>query len=189
MKYSYTYFFLVITSVLMLLSCENKTDLAKEFSCKSKHQLASLEEVDDFNKNFIIKVPKYWDTKLYYDNVQSEIFSADTIKSLSESYIMNFSWVNDTIQISKILQAEVHKIKEKNGMKTIKESFHKFKKRDAYAHLGIGKTTNYSFRVFQYYIKIDEENYMRIKTEFYGDDDFQTRFCEALSIIEMIALD
>ena len=111
MKYSYTYFFLVVTSVLLLSSCGNKTDLTKEFSCKSKHQLAVLEEVHDFNKNFTIEVPKHWNTKLYYDNVQSEIFSADTIKSLSESYIMNFSWVNDTIQISKILQAEVHKIK------------------------------------------------------------------------------
>lgn len=186
MKYYSSYFLLSITIVLFFVSCQHKTDLSKTFSCKDHIQLQELELVSDFNNNFNIKLPKYWNTKLYYDNVQSEIFSADTIKSLTESYIMDFSWVNDTIQISGKLQDKVRQISEENSMKTTKESFHKFKGMEAYAHLGLGKSKDYTFRVFQYYIKLNEEIYMRIKTEFYGDNNFESRFCEALAIIETI---
>jgi len=186
MKYSSSYFLLSITIVFLFVNCQNKTVLSKKFSCKNHSQLQELESVIDFNKNFKVNLPKYWNTKLYYDNVQSEIFSADTIKSLTESYIMEFAWVNDTIQISDKLQEKLLQISEENAMKTSKESFHKFKGMEAYAHLGLGKSNDYTFRVFQYYIKFNEDNYIRVKTEFYGDNNFESRFCEALSIIETI---
>lgn len=186
MKYSSSYFLLGFTLVLLLVGCQHKTDLSKTFSCKDRIQLQDIELVSDFNNNFNIKLPKYWNTKLYYDNVQSEIFSADTIKSLTDSYIINFAWVHDTIQISDKLQEKVLQISNKNAMKTAKESFHNFKGRKAYAHLGLGTSNDYSFRVFQYYIKFNEESYMRVKTEFYGDNNFESRFCEAIAIIETI---
>lgn len=188
MKFSSPFFILSLTTIILLLSCTNKTNLTKEFSCKGSHQIQQLETVEDFNKNFTVKIPKYWNTKLYYDNVQSEIFSADTIKSLTDSYIMDFAMVLSSISISKELQQEVLEKNEDNGMETYKDSFHPFKGYDAYAHIGFGNAKGYAVYIFQYYIKISEEKYMRIKTEFYGDENFNARLCEALSLIEKVKI-
>ena len=188
MKYSWTFYLLIITTILLIFSCQNKSELTKEFSCKNTKELSQLESVDDFNKNFTVRLPKHWNTKLYYDSVQSEIFSADTIKSLTESYIMDFAMVLSPIEVSGKLQNELLKKSADNDMETIKESFHNFQGYDAYAHLGVGKNKNYTFYVFQYYIGIDKERYMRIKTEFYSDNHFDSRFCEALSLIETIKI-
>lgn len=188
MKYSWTFYLLTITAVLLIFSCQDKSELSEEFSCKNRKKLQQLEIVDDFNKNFTVKIPKHWNTKLYYDSVQSEIFSADTIKSLTESYIMDFAMVSSPLEITEKLQDEVLKKSGENDMETIKENFHSFHGYDAYAHLGVGKNKNYIFYVFQYYIGIDKEKYMLIKTEFYSDNNFDSRFCEALSIIETIKI-
>lgn len=186
MKNSFAFLFLSIVVLLLCISCEKQTDLSKEFSCKDSNQLQQLEVVTDFNNNFMVSLPKHWNTKLYYDSVQSEIFSADTLKSLTKSYIMNFSWVSDSIEISKKLQEKVRQKSLENNMKTAKESFHNYSDKKAYAHLGVGENNTYAFHVFQYYVKFNDENYLRIKAEFYGDADFDSRFCEAISIIETI---
>ena len=152
MNYSWTFYLLTITTILLIFSCQNKSELTKEFSCKNTKELSQLESVDDFNKNFTVRLPKHWNTKLYYDSVQSEIFSADTIKSLTESYIMDFAMVLSPIEVSGKLQNELLKKSADNDMETIKASFHNFQGSDAYAHLGVGKNKNYTFYVFQYYI-------------------------------------
>jgi len=188
MKYSSPFLLLSIITILLFFSCAKQTNLTKEFACKSSHQLQQLEAVDDFNKSFTISLPKYWNTKLYYDNTQSEIFSADTIKNLTESYIMDFAMVLSNIEISKELQKKVQQKSMDNALETNKDSFHSFKGYDAYAYLGKGSSMGYVFYVFQYYIKINEEQYMQIKTEFYGEDNFDSRLCEALSLIETIKI-
>jgi hypothetical protein len=188
MKYTTNFFLLNFLLAFLLIGCNKPRDLSKQFSCENTSQLQNLESVDDFNKNFTVKLPKHWKTKLYYDSIQSEIFSADTIKNLLDTYIMDFAIVNSTIQLTENLSKKVHQKSMDNNMKTEKESFHKFKGNEAYAHLGVGSSRGETFHIFQYYIKTSEDQYMLIKIEFYGDKNFETRFCEAISLIDKLEI-
>jgi len=177
-----------IALVVSLSSCENSHDLSKQFSCETNSKLRNTETVNDFNKSFSVEVPKHWNTKLYYDSLQSEIFSADTLKSLSESYIMDFAMIHAPLDLNESLRKKVHQKSMENLMETTQESFHTFQGYSAYAHLGKGTSRGSDFRVFQYYIKTSEESYMMIKTEFYGSENFESRFCEALDLIDRIQI-
>jgi len=184
--------FLIISTLsflFLLASCaETPTELSTNFSCENSSKISNLESVKDFKDNFTIKTPKHWNTKLYYDNRQSEIFTADTIKTLSDSYIMDYSVISNTINIDETLEAKVKQITQNNAMETIQESFLKHKEYDAFAHLSKGTSRGLTLHVFQYYIKLEEEQYLLIKSEFYGDKDFESRFCESLSLINQIKI-
>ena len=174
---------------IILVSCSRgKTELRTSFACHEALDLQDLESVSDFNNNFTIQVPKYWNTKLYYDKKQSEIFSADTLKNLRDTYIMDFSAVYSSLKIDKNLQENVRRTTMNNDLAFVKDSFHKFQGYDAYAQLSKGKSKDIDLYVFQYYIAIHPEKYLLIKTEFYGEDNFNQRFCEALALIEKIKI-
>ena len=63
-----------------------------EFDCGSNTNNYELKEYQDIFKKYKIKLPKSWKTQLYYDEFQSQIFSADTTKSLADTYILDISW-------------------------------------------------------------------------------------------------
>ncbi|HIP47708.1 MAG TPA: hypothetical protein EYG92_01935 [Lutibacter sp.] len=189
MKHLFSHTLLSLSILIFITSCQEKTsELSVNFSCENTTILKNLESVKDFKNNFTIKTPKHWNTKLYYDNTQSEIFSADTIKSLSDTYIMDYSVISNTININEELQKKVKQKTQDNAMETIKESFHKFKEFDAFANLSKGTSRGMDLHVFQYYVKLNEEKYLLIKTEFYGDNDFDSRFCESISLINKIKI-
>ncbi len=180
---------LFFAGLVLLTSCsQKKTELRSSFACQSKLELKDLERVEDFKHNFTIQVPKYWNTKLYYDNKQSEIFSADTIKNLRDTYIMDFSVIYAPLKIDARLQANLRQTTMNNDLRFIKDSFHKFRGYDAYAQLSKGKSKDIDLYVFQYYIGIQPEKYLLIKTEFYGEENFKQRFCESLALIEKISI-
>jgi hypothetical protein len=176
--------------LLVFQSCQDKSsnDISKVFKCKINTKLSDLETTKDFKNNFSVSVPKYWNTKLYYDSKQSEIFSADTIKNLSESYIMDFSVINSEIKIDEKLQEKVAQKLQNNAMKTLQEKFYKFRNLDAYSNLSIGKSRELDLYVFQTYIKINKEKHLLIKTEYYGKEGFDKRFCESLALIDKIKI-
>lgn len=182
-------FFTVIITLISFTSCQNSViELSKEFSCENTQIIENLEIVDDFQNNFSIQIPKHWNTKLYYDNKQSEIFSADTIKALTDSYIMDFSIVYAKLDIDKKLQDKVKQKLMDGDLHTQKESFHKFGKYNAFANLSKGKSKGIDLYLFQYYIHINPEKYMLLKTEFYGEENFDSRFCESLYFIEKLKI-
>jgi len=190
MRYIKFLFLFGIISSLVLQSCQDKPakDISKTFECKTDTKLSNLEATKDFKNNFIISTPKHWNTKLYYDNRQSEIFSADTIKKLSDSYIMDFSVINSEIKIDNKLQEKVARKLQDNAMKTLQEKFYKFRDLDAYSNLSIGKSRELDLYVFQTYIKLSTEKHLLIKTEYYGKEGFDERFCESLAIIDQIKI-
>lgn len=189
MKHLFFHIGLSLSLLLSLSSCHEKTsELSQVFFCEEPIELSPLEKVNDFKNNFTITTPKHWKTKLYYDSKQSEIFSADTIKNLSDTYIMDYSVISGHIDINKDLQEKVKLKIQENAMETIKESVHKFKGFDAFANLSKGTSRGMDLHIFQYYIKLYDEKYLLIKTEFYGEKDFDSRLCESISLIEKIKI-
>ncbi|MCK5678260.1 MAG: hypothetical protein KAH72_07265, partial [Flavobacteriaceae bacterium] len=84
-------FFIILILFLTLISCQ-KEDLTEVFNCKGTTNFSKTKEYTDVLKHFKINIPKSWNTELYYDEFQSELYSADTTKRLTETYIVDITW-------------------------------------------------------------------------------------------------
>lgn len=178
---------LYLSILLIFSTCKkSSTDLSKLFSCEQTPSVSNLESVTDFKNNFSIQTPKHWNTKLYYDNVHSEIFAADTIKVLTDSFIMSYSARSSSLKIDEELKEKVLQKTKEHALKTIQEGFLTFKGHKSYGNLSEGTKKGMTYRIFQYYIKLKEDKYVLIKTEFYGAENFHSRFCESISLINQI---
>ncbi len=184
MKYS----LLLLITVLFLISCQQKTQLKKEFSCQSVSALGTTEKVSDFKEGFSIDVPKKWKSSLYYDDRQSEIFCADTIKTLDQTYLMEFAFIDGKISIDKAFQKQVQELTTEKELKWIQDGFADFDNYKGYYHFGKSTHKDMDINVFQYYIQIDKEHYLLIKTDIYGSDKVNERLCESFQLIESIQI-
>jgi hypothetical protein len=101
---------------------------------------------------------------------------------------MDFSVINNSMKIDEKLRDKVAQKIQDNAMETVKEKFYTFKTYKAFANLSKGKSRGLDLYVFQTYISINEEKHLLIKTEYYGNEDFDLRFCESLSIIDKVTI-
>ena len=72
-------------------SCKN-SQFEREFSCDTPMSFSNTKKYKDVLNHFEIDVPKNWKTSLYYDEYQSKLYTADTTRNLSESYIIDVTW-------------------------------------------------------------------------------------------------
>ena len=97
---------LFILLVLILFSC-NSSELQKEFQCTSS-SFSELEKVSDVRKLFFVQLPKHWKTNLYYDNSQTSIYSADTTKSLTQSTLIDITYIHNSINFDKTFLIKIN---------------------------------------------------------------------------------
>ena len=95
-KVFYTIFLL---GSLLLFSCNNRSEISSEFNCSSS-KLKNLEKVTDVKELFNIHLPKNWKINLYQDKSQSSIFAADTIKELTETTLLDITFIKNKINFN-----------------------------------------------------------------------------------------
>ena len=83
---------LLLIVIVLTTSCK-KTVLDKEFSCNSTTVNGVLERNEDVKKTFSIQIPMHWKTNLFFDELQSSIYFADTTKQLTETVILDITHV------------------------------------------------------------------------------------------------
>ena len=91
---------LLLLSVLICCSCSSKTGLNKEFSCNN-YSIKNTKTTKDFKNKFELTIPTKWKTNLYYDNIQSSIYTADTTRQLTETVLIDATQVNDNYTFDK----------------------------------------------------------------------------------------
>jgi hypothetical protein len=173
---------------LSLASCNKQSKLSKTFSCKTATLPKNLEVVNEHQNRFSIELPKSWKTELYNISNQSGIISADTTKIVSNLYKVDFGIINGNIDLSSNLHKQVESIMQDNNLTTVQSEFLPYKGYDSYAHLAHGIQMNMPYYIFQYYIKLDTKKYILIKSEFYGENNVDNRFCESLALINTLKL-
>lgn len=182
MKYS----FILLITVLFLSSCNRKTELKKEFSCQSSSTLGTTEKVMDFKEGFSVDIPKKWKSSLYYDERQSEIFCADTIKTIDQTYLMEFALIDGKISVNPAFQKQVQVLTTEKELQLVQDGFVDFDTYKGYYHLGKSTHKDMEINIFQYYIQIDKEHYLLVKTDIYGSEKITERLCESIQLIESI---
>lgn len=179
-------YFLFLMLFVSAISCKRKSDLSKDFSCSSK-SFTNLSSLTDFKKNFTIKLPKKWKTNYYYDSSVSSIYSADTTKSLTQTTLIDATFVTN---IAEIDDAFIDKIKNDNKKMNLKEIISKktiFINKPTYYNLSKGKKSAFDYRILNIFVKANM-GFLHLKTEVYGNSSVNERLCKAIDLFEEIEL-
>jgi len=182
MKFRFiTVFFILIIAT----SCNEKTALETILNCSSSFSLSKTKEVKDVKKNFKIHVPTNWKTELYYDEFQSAVFTADTTKQLTETFILDTTWKNGELILDSAFE---EKIKSNLELIVITSQFENIHNKPAYWHHSKGIKNNFEFHLLDVYLKTSIDSYILISTQVYGNKDINKRFCESIQLIKTLEI-
>ncbi len=176
-------YFISIWILLLISSC-NSGELTKVFNCNTI-KIYNLDSTDDFKKIFTVKFPKHWKTKLYYDDVISSVYSADTTLNLTKSVLIDVSFIANTASIDDNFIIKVKNDNTTMQLKEVQSKKIKFKKNNAYYNLAKGKKGKFDYHVLNLFSK-GTMGFLYVKTEIYGDSLVNERLCTAIRLIEKI---
>lgn len=170
---------------LLILGCSNQSEIGKKMNC-SPTIYKNTKQITDFNKNFILDIPNNWKTELYFDNYQSEIFTADTIKQLSETYILAASFNFGTLNFDKDFHQRKDSVLSINNLKIIDSGNESFQSKPSFWYVSKGTKNNFDYHRFTVMSKLSENTYFSAYAEIYGDSNIDNRICESISLLESI---
>lgn len=175
---------LIALCILVLTSC-GKNDLTSEFDCGSSSYSSELKEYRDVLKKFRASVPASWKTQLYYDDFQSQLFSADTTKSLTETYVIDIAWHQGELALDEFFDQKVKDtLAIKDQLSNLKSSLSRFKDRPSYWNLSKGKMGQHNYHFLQVYVKTAPDEYFTLGTKVYGDQQVDERLCESIDLYQ-----
>lgn len=170
---------------LLILGCSKQSDIAKKMNC-SPTTYKNTKQITDFNKNFTLNIPNNWKTELYFDNYQSEIITADTIKQLSETYILAASFNLGTLNFDSDFHHRKDSVLKANNLKLIDSGSQTFQSKPSFWYVAKGTKNNFAYHRFTVLTKISENTYFSAYSEIYGSENIDKRICESISLLESI---
>ena len=180
------HFSILIITFLFFSSCQ-KNNLKEPFECDTTSHFTNTKEFKDVLNKFKISVPKYWKTQLYYDEYQSDLYSADTTKQLSETYLIDITWHQGELNFDEEFKKNISKdLKNKGLLKMVKSGFIEFKKHDSYYNLSVGKSADLTYHYLQVYSKYKPDEYYTFTSKIYGDQYINERVCSSINLFNNI---
>lgn len=178
---------IIFIASLLFFSCDKKSVIHKEFDCKTT-TFNNLEIVDDVKNLFSIDLPKDWKIILYQDEIQSSIFTADTTKQLTETVLLDVTFIQRKINFGDVFLLKQDQENLANQLIRIKTMEFIFLEKPSMYLVYKGKKGKFEYQVCNTFIKVNESNFLLAKTEVYGDSIVNQRFCEAFSLMENIKI-
>jgi hypothetical protein len=180
------YIALLIAS-LLLFSCSKQSELSKDFNC-SNTAYTNLENVVDLKNLFSLPLPKNWKINLYQDEVQSSIFGADTTKQLTETVLIDVTFIKNKITLDAAFMLQQEQENLAKGLIKIKSKEITFLEKPAVYIQYKGKKGTFIYQTCHTFIKIDATNFIFAKTETYGNSLVNERFCSSFTVLENIKI-
>jgi hypothetical protein len=146
----------------------------------------NLEKVNDVKGLFAVELPKTWKINLFYDEIQSSIYTADTTKQFTETILLDITYIEKPILFNEAFLLNLEREKLGDKLIRIHSQKRKFKGKEAYFTTFIGKKKNYKYKVLEMYVKINKKSFLHTKTEIYGDSLIDQRLCKAIHLIDKI---
>lgn len=177
MKYLY-----LLIAVIILTSCEKQSNLQKDFICKTI-SFSNTKEILDFKKQFSIATPNNWKTNLYYDNTQTQIYTADTTKQLSETYILDIAFNSGELVLDDNFKNKIIIDLKEEQLQNLKFKFDTFKEKSCLWFVSKGMKKKLDYYYFQMFVLNSSTDYYEITTKIYGNELLDERLCESIAII------
>lgn len=179
---------LILLIAVSIISCK-KDDLTSEFDCSNSSLSYEMKEYKDVLKKFKVNLPSNWKTQMYYDDFQSQISSADTTKSIKDTYILELTWHQGELNLDdSFAQTVADTLAKAANLKVTASKFTNFQEKPSFYSISEGKQGNYNLKNLQLYIKTEPDEYITLTTKVYGDENVNERFCEAIEITKNIQI-
>lgn len=171
--------------ILLLSGCSKQSEIGKKMNC-GPTIYENTKQITDFNKNFTLNIPSNWKTELYFDNYQSEIFTADTIKELSKSFILAASFNLGALNFDGDFHQRKDSVLSANNLKIIDSGNQSFQSKPSFWYVSKGTKNNFGYHRFTVMTKLSENTYFSAYAEIYGNTNIDKRICESISLLESI---
>jgi len=176
---------LLFLIIISFISCSEKSELSNTFNCESTNN-ALKKTITDFNKNFEIDIPTHWKTELYYSQSSSEIYSADTTKQLTETYILDVSQNLGELNLDDAFFKKNDSILAKKNLLKINSKNITFREKEAYYYITQEIKQNFIVNRLNLLIKTSTNQYISAYCEVYGKDQIEERLCDGISVLNTI---
>ncbi|PQJ81706.1 hypothetical protein [Polaribacter glomeratus] len=180
-------FRILFIASLLLFSCVKQSEISNDFNCE-KSAYSNLENVEDIKNLFSLKLPKNWKINLYQDESQSSIFAADTTKQLTETVLIDVTFIKNKITFDDVFMLQQEQENLTKGLIKIKSKEITLLEKPSFYTIYKGKKGAFLYQTCHTFIKINAENFILAKTEIYGDSLVNERFCNSFSLIENIKI-
>ena len=171
--------------ILLFMSCKKQSELSKIFECNN-FIIENSTTITDFNKNFKLTTPSNWKSNLYFSEYESEIFTADTLKQLTESFILGASFNLGSLVFDRNFHKKTDSIVAKNNLQIIKSGNEFFQSKPTFWYVTKGVKNGFIHHQFNLVVKLSENSYFKGYSEVYGDINIEGRICESIAILEKI---
>ncbi len=175
----------IVATTFLFLSCSSPSELHKKYNCTSV-KIKSPKTIKDFNKNFKLTISNNWKTTLYFNKYESDIFAADTLKQLTDSFILGTSYNLGMLNFNTDFYNKTDSILKQNNLEVINSGSELFQSKPAYWYLAKGSKNGFTYHQFNLTAKLSENTYFNGYSEIYGDHNINERICETISILEKI---
>jgi len=178
-------FILFLIVITTFISCKNTTKLEQKFNCSSSISY-KINKTKDFNNNFTINIPKSWKINYYYDNNTSEIYTADTLKELTKTFIIGVSFYKGNLKLNDVYNTKMDSMLLKNKLIKYSSGNEAFANKPSYWYLANGTKNGFSYHQLSITIKNSDKSYINATSEIYGDELVNNRICQSISILKSI---
>jgi len=179
---------LIVTfcAALVLVSRQN-SKFEKEFECETPTSYTQTKNFKDVLNHFEIEVPSNWKSELYYDEYQSALYTADTTKTLRETYILDIAWHQGELVLNKDFEVRVAENATRNlKLIPVKSGFGEYLGHPAYYHIATGKSDDLSWHYLEVYVQHKVDEYYTFTSKIYGNEFVSERICASFSVFNEI---
>jgi hypothetical protein len=172
---------------ILASSCSvNDLQSKLSFQCSSSKSLENLKKLTDVKNTFSIKIPKNWKRELYVSSKESRIYFADTTKELEDAYIFDIGYLKESQAIDNNFIANFQKELTKNNQ--ILEQSGKFFHAEKKGYFFLSSSENFGMSSKNLHVYIQGNTFCyRVNIDVYGDQNIESRFCEALQFFNGIS--
>jgi hypothetical protein len=180
------YNMLAIAIVLSFTNCKDKkVSVSSIFNCIEETKLSNLKETKEPNGNFEIKIPENWKKEFFISERESRLYFADTTQELNHSYITDIGlYQNKKVIDSVFFKNKLERIKNDTLLELINSGNMTFQEKPCYIFYTTQNKQNLEKSTFEIYLQNRNRSYYLIKVDVYGNENKESRFCEALDLIE-----
>jgi hypothetical protein len=178
---------ILFIALLLLCSCSKTSEIREDFNCATV-AYSNLEYVDDVKNLFSLELPKNWKINLYQDEAQSSIFAADTAKQLTETVLVDVTFIKNKINFDAAFSLQQEQENLAKGLLKIKSKEITLLDKPSLYIMYKGKKGAFMYQTSHTFIKINEANFIFAKIEIYGDSLVNERLCNSFSFIENIKI-
>jgi len=175
-----------LTASLLFISCKKQSEIAVHFNCKNT--INNLEVIKDVKKIFSVEYPKHWKTNLFYDDIQTSIYTADTTKQLTETVLLDITFINQKINFNDSFKLKQEQESLSNNLIQTTSKEIMLLNKPSYYTVSKGKKGKFPYQICNIFIKIKNHNFIQAKTEIYGDSLVNERMCIGFTLIEKIKI-